>query len=98
MVVQSRKIFKSMRKYSMTPQSFVAWAQRRDRERHDHVPEADKVVPLVAQAGAQGMARSDIGKGIDLDRDTLSALLDSLVRSGILTVRREGGIDIFRAR
>ena len=77
--------------------SFHSWLQQRDREQHDHIPAADKVVPLVAQAGQRGMTKSKIGGVIDLERDTLSALLDSLVRFGLLTVSQENGIQVYRA-
>lgn len=80
----------------MDVHSFHSWLQQRDREQRQHIPAADKVVPLVAQAGAGGMTRSKIGGVIDLERDTLSALLDSLVRFGLLTVSQENGIQVYR--
>ena len=76
---------------------FQTWVQRRDREQREHVPEVDKIIPLV-QAVPGGRARAEIAGAIDLDRDTLSAVLDAFVRSGLLTVRRENGIEIYQAR
>lgn len=77
--------------------SFNAWVRRRDQERKEHVPEVEKIIPFV-QARPRGRARAEIAGAIDLDRDTLSAVLDAFVRSGLLVVRREGGIEIFQAR
>ena len=81
-----------------TPQSFLTWIQQRDRERRDHIPAADLVVPLVAQAGKAGMTRSEIGKAVgdDLDRDALDDLLSGLVEFGLLAVTRENGLLVFR--
>ena len=58
---------------------FIQWLHQRQRKQQDYVPEPDKVMPLIAQAGARGMTRSQVGKVIDLDRDTLSASLDGLL-------------------
>ena len=97
MVVQQKKMVSSVRTYNMTPQSFLAWVQRRDQEAREHVPEVEKIVPFV-QDTPRGQARAEITGAIDLDRDTLTAALDAFVRFGLLTMRREGGIDIFQAR
>jgi hypothetical protein len=79
--------------------SFQAWLNQRDRERREHVPAADKVVPLIARAGQAGMVRADIGKAVGdgLDPHALDNLLASLVEFGLLTVRRETGLLVFRA-
>ena len=75
--------------------TFNSWVQSRDRERHDHIPAADKVLPLIAQAGQRGMSRSEIGKVIELDRDDLDALLAGLVQFGLLRVTRLNGFQVF---
>jgi hypothetical protein len=79
--------------------SFPSWLQQRNRERREHVPAADLVVPLAAQAGHAGMTRSEIGKAIGdgLRRETLDALLSGLVEFGLLIVTRENGVFVFRA-
>ena len=69
--------------------SFNSWIKRRD-----HRPQADQIVPMVAQTGTRGMSRGQIGGAIDLDRDVLDALLDGLVRFGLLTVRLEDGVRV----
>ena len=79
----------------MDVHSFHSWLQQRDREQHDHIPAADKVVPLVAQAGQRGMSRSEIGKVIDLERDDLDRLLAGLVQFGLLRVTRLNGFQVF---
>lgn len=83
----------------MNVYDFHSWLHHRDRQHHGHVPTADLVVPLVAQAGEAGMTRADIGKAIgdDLDRDALDDLLAGLVEFGLLTVTRENGLLVFRA-
>ena len=65
--------------------SFSSWV----RHRHglDNVtPEADKIVPLVAAAGASGMNRKQLGSAIRLDRDALDGLLGGMVGIGLLVV------------
>jgi hypothetical protein len=78
---------------------FHSWLHRRDRQRQNHVPAADLVVPLVAQAEEAGMTRADIGKAVgdDLDRDALDDLLAGLVEFGLLAVTSENGLLVFRA-
>jgi len=76
---------------------FQSWVQRRDRERREHVPEVDKIIPFV-QAAPGGRARAEIAGAIDLDRNTLSAVLDAFVRSSLLAMRRQGGIEVYQAR
>lgn len=63
------------------------------------MPAADKVVPLIAQAGHAGITRGEIGKAVgdDLDRDALDNLLAGLVEFGLLAVTRENGLLVFRA-
>ena len=73
---------------------FRTWQQQRDRERREHVPAADRIVPMVAQAGPGGMSRGQIGGAIDLERDDLDRLLAGLVEFGLLT-HSQG---VFRAR
>ena len=77
--------------------SFESWV----RHRHgmdDVTPEADKIVPLVAAAGASGMSRRQLGNAIKLDRDVLDELLAGMVRSGLLTVTWENGVPVFRTQ
>jgi hypothetical protein len=77
--------------------SFESWV----RHRHgmdDVTPEADRVLPLVAAAGASGMNRRQLGNAIKLDRPVLDDLLDGLVRSGLMTVADENGFKVFRTR
>jgi hypothetical protein len=50
------------------------------------------------QAAPQGRARAEIAGAIDLERDALSAVLDAFVRSGLLVMRRESGIETYQAR
>jgi hypothetical protein len=78
---------------------FHSWLHQRDRRQHDHVPAADKVVPLIAHAGHAGMTRGEINKAVgdDLDRDALDDLLAGLVEFGLLAVTRENGLLVFRA-
>ena len=77
--------------------SFTSWV--RHRHGNDNLtPEVDKVVPLVAAAGASGMSRRQLGSAIKLDRDVFDELLAGLVRSGLLTVADENGFKVFRTR
>jgi hypothetical protein len=79
--------------------SFQSWLHQRERESREHVPAADLIVPLIAQAGRAGMARAEIGKAVgdDLANDALDDLLAGLVEAGLLAVTRENGLLVFRA-
>ena len=77
--------------------SFMSWVHRRHGV-GDLMPEADKVVPLVAGAGAAGMTRQQLGHAVDLDRDVLDELLAGLVRVGLLAVSWEIGVPVYRTR
>lgn len=70
--------------------SFKSWG-------NDLTPEADKIVPLVAAAGASGMSRKQLGSAVELDRDVLDELLAGLVRLRILSLASEHGIPVYRA-
>lgn len=72
---------------------FTTWIQRRQI----HIPESDKLLPLVAHAGQQGMSRAEIGKAINLERNVLDSFLNGLVQVGVLTVSVEHGVRTFRA-
>jgi hypothetical protein len=76
---------------------FQSWVQQRDRERREHVPEVDQIMPFV-QASPGGRDRAEIGKAVALNRDTLSATLAAFVQAGLLTMRLEGGIEVYHAR
>jgi hypothetical protein len=82
----------------MNAVDFASWVRRRDRERREHVPVADRVLPLVAQAGPVGMTRSEIGKALGdaLDHDDLDELLAGLVEFGLLILTRENGLLVYR--
>lgn len=79
------------------PRRLFFHALRRDLERRERIPEVEKVIPLI-QSSPRGRTRAEITKGVDLERDTLSAVLDSFVKSGLLVVRREGGILVYQAK
>ena len=76
----------------MPIQSFAGWLDRRDHA----VPIADQIVPLIAQAGPQGISRGHLGRLLDMERDALDELLDGLVRFGLLRMTVENGVRVFR--
>ena len=75
----------------MGSHSFTSWLARRD-----HVPTADKIIPIITQAGSTGMTRGAIGSVLDLDRDVLDQLLAGLVGAGLLVVTLENGVRVYR--
>ncbi len=60
------------------------------------MPQADRVVPLVASAGITGMTRKELGHAINLDRDVLDQLLTGLVQAGQLSLTWEDEIPVYR--
>jgi hypothetical protein len=83
----------------MNVYDFHSWLHQRDRRQREHVPAADLVVPLVAQAGRHGLSRGEIGTAIggSLSRDALDDLLAGLVEFGLLSVERQNGVQVFRS-
>lgn len=73
--------------------SFTSWLETQTQIR----PQSDRIIPLIAQAGATGMNRGQIGSVIDLDRDTLDQVLAGLVGFGQLTLTFENGLRVYRA-
>ena len=73
--------------------SYSTWIQKQKAK----PPEADRLIPLIHQAGAAGISRGEIGSAIKLDRDVLDDLLAGLVRVGVLTVADENGVRVYRA-
>lgn len=61
------------------------------------MPQADKVVPLIAGAGPDGIARRELGHAVRLDRQVLDELLAGLVRAGLLSVTWENGVPVYRS-
>jgi hypothetical protein len=74
----------------MPLQSYTSWRDRKT------IPLADMILPLVAERGALGISRGDIGRLVDLERDTLDELLDGFVRAGMLVVSNVNGVRIYR--
>ncbi len=73
--------------------TFASWVQKQQVK----LPEADRLLPLIAQAGQQGINRGQIGNVIGLERDVLDELLDGLVRFGQLRLDIENGLRVYRA-
>ncbi len=79
--------------YRMALPPFSSWIQKQQIK----PPEADRLVPLIAQAGAAGISRGEIGRAIALDRDVLDEFLDGLVRAELLRIVDRGGVRIYWA-
>lgn len=77
---------------------FRSWLRRRTGSATPLLPESDKVMLFVAQAGPQGITRYKLGRAIKLEPDALNDLLDALVGSGLLTRTWHGEIQVFHAR
>ncbi len=70
--------------------SFASWRDRKT------TPLVDQILPLVADRGALGISRGELGRLVDLERDTLDALLDGFVRAGMLVLSNMNGVRIYR--
>jgi len=79
-------------RYRMSLPPFETWVQKQQIK----TPEADRILPLIAQAGPQGISRGEIGRAIKLDRAVLDSFLDGLVRVGLLRLVAVNGIRIYR--
>ena len=72
---------------------FTTWIQKQQIK----LPEADRILPLISQAGPQGITRGEIGRAITLDREVLDEFLDGLVRIGVVQMTDQNGIRVYRA-
>ncbi len=79
--------------YGMPLPPFTTWIQKQEIK----PLEADRLIPIIANAGPRGITRGEIGKAIRLERDAIDELLDGLVRFGLLTVADENGLRVYRA-
>ena len=77
----------------MALQPFTTWIQNHQVR----IPEHDRLVPLIKQAGSQGLTRAEIGKAINMDRDFLDEFLAGLVQAGVLRVVDQNGMRTFWA-
>ena len=77
-------------------ETFSGWVQKRNGD-DVHIPEADRVVPMVTAAGPTGVTRRRLGHAINLEPDALDSLLDGLCQSGLLTMTLINGIKVFRS-
>jgi hypothetical protein len=75
--------------------TFAGWL-REHGSRPVQVPEATRLVHLIAAAGPAGVSRGQLGGTIDLPREVLDELLDALVRAGQLRWATEGGLEVYR--
>ena len=73
---------------------FSSWIQKQQIK----TPEADRILPLIAQAGPQGISRGELGKAIKLDRQVLDEFLDGLVRIGVVQMTNQNGIKTYRTK
>lgn len=80
-------------KYGMALPPFSSWIQKQQIK----TPEADRLLPLISQAGPQGISRGELGKAINLDREVLDDFLNGLVRIGVVRVTDQNGIRVYQA-
>ncbi len=71
--------------------SFLSWLYRKENRPDRHIAQADKLMPLLQQAGPGGMTRRQLGSAVDLDPNILDELLAALVSSGIVSLDQVGG-------
>lgn len=73
--------------------SFIDWLDARTQR--PQVPETTRLLQLLAQAGAAGIRRRDLGKAITLDRDVLDDLLAAMVAAGQIEVAEVDGESVY---
>ena len=67
------------------------------RKRGPVIPQADLVLRLIQQSGAEGISRGRLGSLVKLERETVEKLLDALERCGQSIVFRRGEVVMYRA-
>jgi hypothetical protein len=73
--------------------SFLAWLET--RAHRSELPDVTRLSQLIAQAGAAGIRRPDLGKAITLDRDVLDDLLAAMVAAGQIGVAEVDGESVY---
>lgn len=68
---------------------FSDWLEARTQR--PQIPETTRLLHLIAQAGAAGIRRRDLGRAITLDRDVLDDILAAMVAAGQIEVAEVGG-------
>lgn len=81
----------------MDAKSFLSWVYQRQHRPDKHISQADKVVPLLQQAGPAGMTRRQLGGAIDLPPAMVDDLLAALVGVGQIRIDQAGGVTRYRA-
>lgn len=81
-------------KYGMALPPFTSWIQKQQIR----TPEADRILPLISQAGPRGISRGEIGRASKLDREDLDEFLDGLVRIGVVQMTDQNGIRVYRTK
>jgi hypothetical protein len=80
----------------MDAPSFVSWVDQRKNRPDKHISQADKIVPLLQQAGPAGMTRRQLGGAIDLSPELVDALLAALLGVGQIKIVYNNGVPIYR--
>ena len=80
----------------MDPTSFLTWLYRKENRPDRHITQADKIVPLLQQAGPVGMTRRQLGGAVDLAPDSLDRLLAALVSAGLVSLDIVGDVPRYR--
>jgi hypothetical protein len=75
---------------------FPDWLIKRDWALMKSVPDHQKVMLALGWAGRSGLHRGEIGSMVHLPADVLEELLDSLVRSGEVSLAVERGFRVYR--
>ena len=83
--------------YIMNTKSFLSWVQHRQQRPDSNISQADKLVPLLKQAGPTGMSRRQLAGAIDLPPSLVDGLLAALLDTGQIRIDVAGGIRTYRA-
>ena len=73
---------------------FVQWLER--RKPAPEISESDRLMRVIMQAGAGGIAEGDLKKRTDLPRETVDQLLAGLLGLGLVVVTGQYGQRVFR--
>lgn len=83
--------------YIVNTRPYLSWVQHRQHRPDSNISQADKVVPLLKQAGAAGMSRRQLAGAIDLPPSLVDGLLAALLDTGQIRIDVVGGIHTYRA-
>jgi hypothetical protein len=77
--------------------TFLEWHHHKTKPPGPVMPQADRVLHLIQDAGRRGVSYGGLAAAIKLEKDTLDSVIAALVSFNQVSVSMENGQRIYRA-